>query len=250
MCTVTWTRPSVQGRALLCNRDEQRSRPSARAPETFQVSGIKVVSPVDPQAGGTWLLANETGFVATLLNYYDAVPPPDLRPAEGYRSRGLLLRSLGGCTTPAEADRVLIQSVEEARFAPFWIIAMRTTGPVTRWRWDGHSLTSSQVGEDVLPVTTSSWQTSDVLAERRRFFQQQSPASVDALTNYHRSCSPKGGPWGPCMARSDARTVSFSRIDLAAGGILFSYQARALDDHAGFEAPVTVTLPWHPDYRP
>ena len=250
MCTVTWTRPSSRGRTLLCNRDEQRSRPAALPPQIFELDGTRVVAPIDPQAGGTWLLANERGFVATLLNYYDATPPASQRPAEGYRSRGLLLRSLGACTSPSEAGPVLRHAVCEAAYAPFWIIALDPGGATTRWRWDGEDLTSSEVGPDVMPVTTSSWETADVLAERARLFEQLHPGDADELETYHHSCSSKGGPWGPCMARADARTVSFSRIDLSPEGIFFSYRPRATEDDAGFEPPATVTLPWHPDHRP
>lgn len=249
MCTVTWTRSSPTHRSLVCNRDEQRSRPPAAPPSVRQINGVRVLTPTDPQAGGTWLFVNETGLVGTLLNFYDATPAPSGRPAEGYQSRGLLLLSLGDCRDAGQAHDRLVIAVKEAAFAPFWILIMRRDEPLRRWRWDGHSLQSTEVADSVQPVTTSSWQTPEVLAERARYFGEQSPSTAHDLEAYHRSCSPKGGPWGPCMARPDARTVSLSRIDLAPEGIHFAYQERKPDDK-GFSPPHHANLPWHPDHRP
>jgi hypothetical protein len=243
MCTVTWTSPTPGGRTLLCNRDEQRSRPDARPPEILDLGGARIVAPIDPKAGGTWLLANEMGFAATLLNFYDATPPAGNRPAEGYRSRGLLLLSLGVCRHATEADAMIREAITAAAYAPFWIVALTDRDEVRRWRWDGEALSSQHVGREVLPVTTSSWQTSEVLAERAKLFQEHPTSEAAELEVFHQSCSTKGGPWGPCMARTDARTVSFSRVDIRPDEVRFCYRPRAIDDGAGFESPVEVRLP-------
>lgn len=250
MCTVTWTRSTPAGRSLICSRDEQRTRPPATAPAVQQIDGIRVLTPVDPRAAGTWLFVNELGFVATLLNFYEATPPAELRPSEGYRSRGLLLRSLGACRNADDAHAILEKAVHADSYAPFWIIAMRVEAPTARWCWDGRQLSRDIVNEDIQPVTTSSWKTAEVLAERSKFFTEQSPTDASSLEAFHRSCSPKGGPWGPCMARPDARTVSLSRIDLAPAGIHFTYHERCPRDEDGFSPPHRTFLPWHPDHRP
>ena len=71
MCTVTW-RTRADGYDLFFNRDEHRARSTAQGPQTHSRPGARVIAPVDPDGGGTWLAANEHGLSHCLLNYYAA----------------------------------------------------------------------------------------------------------------------------------------------------------------------------------
>ena len=68
MCTVTWCSEGT-GYALLFNRDEARTRSPAFPPEHRLRRGVRLISPLDPDAGGTWLGVNEFGVSVGLLNF-------------------------------------------------------------------------------------------------------------------------------------------------------------------------------------
>jgi hypothetical protein len=63
MCTVTW---ELDGDAyrLYCNRDEKFTRATAEPPTAYvsAQTGLRFLSPRDPDGGGTWLTVNELGM--------------------------------------------------------------------------------------------------------------------------------------------------------------------------------------------
>lgn len=74
MCTITWlTRDN--GYELFFNRDELRSRQRAAPPQLHQDSKIRYLAPIDSDAGGTWISANQFGLSLCLLNNYGAAAP-------------------------------------------------------------------------------------------------------------------------------------------------------------------------------
>lgn len=76
MCTVSWDTSSTAD-LLWFNRDEQRSRSVAEPPRQHNLpEGLSVLSPVDPDGGGTWIGVNECGLIVCLLNAYDLGTPP------------------------------------------------------------------------------------------------------------------------------------------------------------------------------
>ena len=90
MCTVTIV-PLADGFRLMCNRDEQHTRPAAQPPSWVHTSGTDALMPIDPQGGGSWIAVTGDGFTVTLLNRaMDDLPAP----GEQKRSRGELVTSL------------------------------------------------------------------------------------------------------------------------------------------------------------
>ena len=78
MCTVSWRfeltaeQPAPRFE-LFFNRDESRRRGPAHPPQIMEPVGeSKLLAPIDSDAGGTWLAANEHGLVLALLNLYQA----------------------------------------------------------------------------------------------------------------------------------------------------------------------------------
>ncbi|HRC86033.1 MAG TPA: NRDE family protein, partial [Thermoanaerobaculia bacterium] len=71
MCTVSWFW-TAEGYQLFGNRDESRSRRQALPPRRAEQDGVAYLAPVDADAGGTWIAANELGVTLTLLNFYQA----------------------------------------------------------------------------------------------------------------------------------------------------------------------------------
>jgi len=69
MCTLTWRRGSKETVEVFFNRDEKKTRSRAEPPgERFDANGVRYLSPLDPESGGTWMLVNERGLVVCLLN--------------------------------------------------------------------------------------------------------------------------------------------------------------------------------------
>nr|HTB35218.1 NRDE family protein [bacterium] len=90
MCTVSFLRLR-QGYSLMMNRDESPLRP---APETLAQPVLdgpggprRVLYPVDPSSGGTWIGVSERGPGFCLLNQH----PQGWRHRPGLASRGRLL---------------------------------------------------------------------------------------------------------------------------------------------------------------
>jgi len=90
MCTVTWSIEAA-GYHLLFNRDELKSRQQAVTPSTHNWNKTKVIAPIDPDGGGTWVCTNAFGLSLCLLNNYCAT---DTVKPSGCISRGLLVRNL------------------------------------------------------------------------------------------------------------------------------------------------------------
>lgn len=90
MCILSIVK-SEQGIIITSNRDEQRSRKNSLAPEIINLGGRKAIIARDAQAQGTWLLTDNHGRTAILLNgaFESHTPAPPYR-----ESRGIILMNL------------------------------------------------------------------------------------------------------------------------------------------------------------
>ena len=96
MCTLTIV-PFDEGVRLVCNRDERRTRATALAPESHETQTGTAIYPIDPESGGTWIGANESGLVAALLNRTPGrARVSRLTPV----SRGIIVPALLACARP------------------------------------------------------------------------------------------------------------------------------------------------------
>ena len=101
MCTLTWLR-SGEGYELFFNRDEARTRLPALPPRVQRRDGVEFLSPLDADAGGTWLGVNAYGLTVGLLNGRADAPAP-----AAPRSRGLLVLDLLDAARSADVERRL-----------------------------------------------------------------------------------------------------------------------------------------------
>lgn len=235
MCTVTWLRHNHGDYAVFFNRDEQRRRATAHPPAVHNTGGVRYLAALDGEAGGTWLAANEHGLTLGLLNYYEA---EHVWRACQPRSRGLLVLSL---IDEPELDEVTrrVRDLRADEYHPFILVAFdrRTTRAHT---WDGRRIGVRDLGEEDLPLSTSSFDTPSVLARRgtafRRLRETQHGLTPASLQQFHDSHDPHGGAYSVCMSRQDAHTVSFSRVRVTAGEVEFFYEPRADGRPAGASA--------------
>lgn len=224
MCTVTIV-PTPSGPAgyrMACSRDEQHGRTPAQPPQNVRFNGINALMPIDPHSGGTWVGVNEAGLSITLLNYNPPVPPIGRD-----RSRGLVIPALLGSQN---LDDLLshASTIERERMMPFRLLACdgrkllawRSTEPideaqVTQWDRLPVMLTSSGLGDHLVQTPRralfESWfgETADDYLQRQLAFHQHRWPGREHLSI--------------CMHRDDARTVSYTTIDVADECITMNY---------------------------
>lgn len=230
MCTVTWHH-SEQGYDVLCNRDELRTRMPALPPQIRERCGVRYVAPMDGDAGGAWIGANEFGICLALLNYYDAT---HVATGTHYNSRGGLLVSLLDATLQAEVTHRLQRQNLDC-YAPFILLVFSSDRAVSLSIWEGKDLTHESIDTSHMPITTSSFAGRQVVAHRRQCLQQlksrQKDFSVEQLLAFHRSHNPSAGAYSVCMHREDALTVSFSHVHVRSAQIEFRYHAGSPCQH-------------------
>ena len=241
MCTASWIH-FQGGFTLLFNRDERRDRAGGGKPGIIEFPGGKAVAPRDGKAGGTWIFANDAGCAGALLNHYPQYGA-DTDDARDFISRGRLLLKYSRASSPDTLAETLCNTLDSGPFRPFLLAFFSPEQSPLLWTWDGARLHPPSAPEP--PVTTSSWQSSEVEATRRRAFENRfpkgQPASPDDLEAFHLGEGTPPRPDGVLMERDDARTVSFTRIDVGPLRVQMTYRERLCGDR--FEAPHRTVLP-------
>ncbi len=227
MCTVTIVPKADASGAfrMACSRDEQHGRAPANPPQQSDLTGTQILMPIDPASDGTWVGVNAHGLALTLLNY-NLIDPPSDRD----QSRGSVIPQLLSASTVDEVF-ALATSIDADRMMPFRLVACdgrsvmlwRSTEPIEQAEvlpWSGEPMmwTSSGLG--------------DHLVERPRralfddWFGDDASAHLAEQHDFHRHQWPGREHLSVCMQRDDARTVSYTLVDVD---------------------PTSVTMTYHPD---
>jgi len=242
MCTVSWTlRPEAYD--LFFSRDEQRTRPLGEAPQFLKAGRTKILAPRDPMGGGSWIFSNEYGLSACVLNAY----PPTISPfgiAGAPRSRGRLLLDLAFASDFLELEGALSEALSANTYAACFIVVFSLKEGVGWWICNGGPL--RRVRSPVRPpITTSSWDSERVSAQRQKVFQTMTRGSdapaVDCLRAYHEATEQDADAFSVRMSRPDARTVSLTHVAGDEVGIQMSYAERDAD--GDFADPSSCVLP-------
>lgn len=148
MCTVTYV-PLPRGFILTQNRDEAPTRSPLGITEVK--NGVRsLIFPRDTGAGGTWILADDTGHTACLLN--GAFVKHSHRPPYR-RSRGLILLDCMEAKDPV----AFLTAYDFTGIEPFTLL-MFSTRAVHEFRWDG-----VQLYKKVLPANQTHFWCSSTL---------------------------------------------------------------------------------------
>ncbi|RXJ72005.1 hypothetical protein CS022_18590 [Veronia nyctiphanis] len=220
MCTASWFLTD-SGYQLFFNRDELRSRAKARLPACFMDDGSKYLMPVDPQGGGSWIVTNEYGVTVCLLNYY-----------QGYfalfsgTSRGGLVKMLASSRSLDEAKEKLAQH-DVSSYSPFSLFlfghALDTEKPLVEGvRWTGREM---EALDSTYPMVTSSIAYNEVYPLRREAYENivRGDASIDKNIRFHKSHSPSKSYRSVCMHRPEAKTMSFTHVEVDKNGVTMNY---------------------------
>lgn len=236
MCTLSVvTRGAASGGSagglvrIVFNRDEERTRASALAPEPRRCGDRVAIMPIDAVSNGTWIAVNDAGVAACLLNATGRPPGP--RAGGGVRSRGEIVPAVMTASGFDHA-RKLAEAVDCTAFPSFRLLVIaegcfaefgsERTHPV---------LLSSGLLRDPLMLASSGLGDELVQTPRRAVFARCMVSGPDVLTaqeQFHRERDDARGELGVLMSRQDARTVSRTTIDLAESRAVLSYEP--LDD--------------------
>jgi hypothetical protein len=229
MCTVAFLPTEGGGFLLGHNRDESRRRTRGLRPRRRTRGGRAWIAPQDPDGGGTWLAANDSGLVCCMLN---AVHIEPARLPADPPSRGKLLWRL------AHLDR--LDGFVEAMKRPnppmeslrgfHLVVAEPERGGrparVSRFRWDGREAGwEHRTGPAVFVSSGYDPRGAEVarLESWRSFLARGSGLDRSALAGWLASHEPVRGPDSVCMHRPEASTVSRTLVEVLEHRVLVEY---------------------------
>ena len=225
MCTVSIV-PLADGFRLVSNRDESRQRAIARPPEIVEVAGVRVVRPIDPDSGGTWIAGSDRGLAFTILNLNLEGDPGRVNQA---RSRGEIIPQLMACATIEEVTAAFLNLPLDT-YRPFRLI-VAAARVVVELR---QSPTVALREPVTAPVMFTSSGLGDYLVEapRRELFDSMmsnggtsASALVSAQDRFHAHQWPTRRHISVTMERPEASTVSRTVLQVEGERVRMEYAA-------------------------
>ena len=238
MCTASWLTAGDRF-YFFFNRDERRTRAVGLPPERRQAEGVAYLSPIDPDSGGTWFAATESGLILALLNRsVDGQPQ-----AVGRRSRGSLIPALVAARDLA-AVAALLGRLPLAECAPFRLFAELPGAGALGAVWNGAGLETQEISTSNGLLCSSSRGDHEVTRVRSELWTaRSSQRAADGhaeLRRFHRSHAPSRSASSVCMHRDDASTVSHLEVLREPGAVHVAYFGGSPCDEGD---PVCTTLP-------
>lgn len=247
MCTLSFLRVPG-GYSVMMNRDESPLRPKPEDIKQAIVEGSdgvgrRVIYPVDPSSQGTWIGANDKGVVIALMNQH---PKGYTRPAAAVTRGRLVPEALKAASAITALER--IAALDLGATPPFMAVGFDDQGAPLSLRWDGSHLERRLYADGALELSSSSFQSEDILPRREAQFDlmlksvegKDAAEVLDAQQAFHFSEEPAPGPAAVWMTRDDARTVSYTHLLVQPKQTLLRYLDREAKE-AG-EGPVDVRL--------
>ena len=233
MCTLTYL-PTQTGFLFTSNRDEIISREAAVFPVYQQAQNHQLLMPLDPQGGGTWILAAEDGEAACLLNgaFENHARKPPYR-----KSRGRVIVESFDFTDPQQ----FVENYDFENIEPFTLVKVLPSSggrQIHEIRWDGSQLHHAEIN----PANPHIWSSVTLYdAQMRRKRQQwfdtwlaEKPAyNMENIRHFHLH----GGEGDPTvdfkMTRSGGlQTISLTCLEVKQDNIQVDYLKLTTDQHA------------------
>ena len=219
MCTLTWF-VKKDGYELFFNRDERVSRRRADVPSVHYYDNVECLLPIDADAGGTWIAANQYGTTVCLLNHYQY---EQLETYKAWVSRGEMVRKFSA-TSDLKQAKQQFNALDLSDYRAFRMFIITRNGDNLLCVWDGHS---ARIESDVVsPKSSSSVDAKHVKLLRKQLFCDMNLASsknTHDYLQYHCSHVPSASKESVCMHRSDGNTVSLSHVSVSSAIVSFRY---------------------------
>ncbi|WP_274475312.1 NRDE family protein [Mangrovimonas aestuarii] len=208
MCTVTLAALRANDFVLTSNRDEAPGR-FAFHPMEIVFDGVKMLCPIDEEAGGTWIGVSENKRVLCLLNGGFVIH----RRADRYRkSRGVMVKDLLALATLDDFIQYDFDGIE-----PFTLVVV-DWGSGLRFCelvWD-----SGQLHFSDLPLLPHVWSsttlfTREMKEERKSWFNMFKKVrgiDPDLLLEFHNTAGFGNVDYGVIMDRVVVKTTSITQI--------------------------------------
>jgi len=224
MCTLTYL-PTELGFLFTSNRDEIISRMPARFPHFLHQASKQLLMPLDPQGGGTWILASDNGEAACLLN--GAFEKHERKPP--YRkSRGLVILESFRYADIAN----FMAHYDFDQIEPFTLVKV-TQSPSQRQiheiRWDGQIIHHRTADPEQPQIWSSATLYDEKMrAKRRQWFDEWLANAPDFTMENIRHFHLHGGVGDPTvdfrMTRSGGlQTISLTSIELGRQKVQVDY---------------------------
>jgi uncharacterized protein with NRDE domain len=222
MCTLSVLRLS-NSLVITMNRDEARLRHEAGLKQQQQ-DGLERLYPIDGQAGGTWFGVNNHGVVLALLNRYQD-PQSSTAPTRG----NIIPQALAYGSFNLVKKHLSEQSYQY--YNPFDLVLIYGS-KCLHLSWNGQHLSTHNVSQAALLLSSSALNTEAVLAKRQQHFQQwlaQSPelSAAAVLQQIHLQHDLGSRGDSVLMDRSDAHSKSICQVLLDANCCEFNYYPEA-----------------------
>jgi hypothetical protein len=222
MCTVTVIPLGINGGfRVACNRDESRGRAEASPPVVAQFGGTRAAMPIDPSGGGTWIAVNGAGLVFAILNYN----PVAANERKAPKSRGAVIPTLLDCADVTEAAE-RAESLDASHFGPFRMLVVSAES-VVELLSDRNTIISRRLDRGAQPLlfTSSGLGDSLVATPRCELFAQTVEIDATPLSqdDFHRHRWADRSHLSVCMSRSDARTVSYTTVEVDGATAVMHY---------------------------
>jgi len=215
---MTWRRDE-NGYEVFFNRDELKTRSRALPPELRSTeNGVRYLAPIDPDAGGTWMLVNEYGVSVSLLNRWHESASAKIEGVGGKsQSRGQLVLSLADAKCAADLITQL-KKTDCSRFKPFTLVVIDQL-EMQAQAWNGELLLTEATAA---PLTSSSYCFPEVRQARCDGYTQLAKHDLASLQNYHASHE-EPSAYTVRMNRPDAQTWSRTRLSIGSQYITWQY---------------------------
>jgi hypothetical protein len=226
---------------LACNRDELRTRPAALPPVIRFVGARRVIMPIDPISGGTWIAVNDAGIAAALLNVNPGRGESGA-PQAPTLSRGALIPRIMGCWSLVEAERMLA-ATDPRRYPPFRLVLIDDR-ELAHFYSGGAALRHEHEPLAEHPHLFTSSGLGDALVEppRRELFERVFTPDGDWESQqdaFHRHSWADRRHLSVCMERDEARTVSHTVVEIEPERVVLTYVPDA-PDRAQPLAPIAL----------
>lgn len=213
MCTLTYL-PASEGFFFTSNRDEITSREPAVFPVFQHQESHRLLMPLDPQGGGTWILVSDQGEAACLLN--GAFENHERKPP--YRkSRGkVIVESFGYASVSGFLEHYNFDQIEP--FTLVKIVQPQAIREIYEIRWDGKNLHHTTLNPEEPQIWSSvTLYDQQMRTKRKQWFEEWLKGKPDFTMKNIRHFHLHGGEGDPTvdfrMTRSGGlQTISLTSI--------------------------------------